>query len=122
MLHRVRGFALLDVMIAVVVFVIGATAVIRLFLGATEAVGQGRRWTAMAVAASREIVRLERVYRSPAPGCLVPPPGSALTVDGVGLTWTTTGDSISANVTLEVRAASARQVLVDTIVAGLLCR
>jgi Tfp pilus assembly protein PilV len=117
-----RGFALLDAMIAVVVFAIGATAVTRLFLGATEAVSQGRRWTAMAVAASREIGRLERDYRVAAPACLVPPPGSALTVDGVGLAWTTAGDSVGATVVLEARAASARRVMVDTIVAGLLCR
>ena len=120
--HRVPGFALLDVMVAVVVFVIGATAVIRLFLGATEAVSQGRRWTAMSVAAGRELVRLEQGYRALAPGCMVPPSGSALSVDGVGLTWAAVGDSISATVTIEVRAASARRVLVDTIVTGLLCR
>ncbi len=122
MLNRARGFALLDVMIAVVVFVIGATAVIRLFLGATEAVSQGRRWTAMAVAASREVARLERGYRTLAPGCLVPPAGTALSVDGVGLAWTATGDSIGATITMEVTAVSARRILIDTVVAGFLCQ
>jgi hypothetical protein len=120
--HQRRGFALLDVMIAIVVFTIGVSAVIHLFLGATEAVSQGRRWTAMAAAASREIARLERSYRSLAPGCQLPPPGTALTVDGVGLAWTAAGDSIGAILSLEVRAASARRILVDTVVSGLVCQ
>jgi Tfp pilus assembly protein PilV len=119
---RRRGFVLLDIMIAIIVFAIGVSAVVRLFLGATEAVSQGRRWTAMAAAASREIVRLERAYRSLAPGCQVPAPGTAFTIDGVGLTWTAAGDSVGATLSLEVRAASARRILVDTVVSGLVCQ
>jgi Tfp pilus assembly protein PilE len=122
MVNRSRGFALLDLLIAVVLLLIGTTAVTQLFLGATEAVSQGRRWTAMAVATSREVARLERGYRTLAPGCLVPPAGTSLSTDGVGLRWTAAGDSIAAIVTIEVRAASARRVLVDTVVAGFFCR
>ena len=122
MTGRPAGFALLDVMIAVVAFMIGATAVIRLFLGATEAVSQGRRWTAMSVAASRELARLEQGYRALAPRCVVPPAGSAASIDGVGLAWTAAGDSVSATVTMEVRAASARKVMIDTVVSGIICR
>lgn len=122
MRRQSSGFTLLNVMIALVVFALGASAAIHLFATSTEAVSLGRRWTSMAAAASRELVRLERTYRALAPGCLPPPSGTALSADGVGLTWTASGDSTGVTVAMEVRAASSRRALVDTVVAGFLCQ
>lgn len=122
MKRSVSGFSLFDVMVALVLLSLGISAVVQVFLASTTAVGVGRRWTAMAVAANRELGRLERNYRASAPGCLVPAPGTTLGLDGVTVSWTAVGDSVGATVTLEARAASARRSLVDTVVAGLLCR
>lgn len=119
--HR-GGFALVDLLLGMVVLLLGLAAATRVIQGATTAIGDGRRWSAMAFAATRELARLERGYLATRPACPPPPAGSLLGADGVSLRWTGVGDSVGAVVTMEVRASSARRVLLDTVVAGFLCR
>jgi hypothetical protein len=117
-----RGVALLDVAIALVILSIGVSALLRVWLGITEEVGAGRRWTLMATAAASELERLERSYRAGAPTCVPPAPGSAYTPEGVGLDWQTADSLGQLVVRLEVRAASGRRTLLDSLVARVACR
>jgi len=117
-----RGITLLDVTIALVIVSIGVSALLRVWLAITEEVGAGRRWTLMATAAASEVERLERSYRSAAPACALPPPGSSYTPEGVGLAWRTADSLGQLVIRLEVRAASSRRTLLDSVVALVPCR
>lgn len=116
------GFGLLDVLLALVVVLVGSVAMARLGLATADAVALGRRWTAMAAAAESELVRLEREFRIGRPGCAPPSSGSRVTADGVGLTWSVGGDSLTARVVLEVRAKTSRRSLFDSVATTLSCR
>ena len=117
-----RGITLLEVTIAIVTLSIGFTALIRIWMGLIALVGSGRRWTLMTAAASAELERLERLYRSGAPTCTVPPSGFTYTPDGVGLTWTTVDSAGQLGVEIEVRAREGRAVMVDTVATVVPCR
>ena len=88
----------------------------------SQAAALGHRWTVMAIAAERELIRLERDYRLAAPNCVPPPSASRTTPDGVGLDWTVRRDSAHIDVTLEVRGLAAHRLLADTIETGFPCR
>ena len=117
-----RGFTLLEVMFALIVLTVGLSLLARVTMTTTHATALGRRWTAMAAAAERELVRLEREYRGLAPNCVAPLAASRTTPDGVGLDWRVRLDSAAVAITLEVRARAAGRVLIDTIVTGFPCR
>ena len=119
---RRTGQSVLEVLFAVVTLTIGFTALLRIWIAETNAVGVGRRWTAMTAAAATELALLETSYRSAAPSCALPAPGTRYTPDGIGLTWTTADSSGQMVVQLEVRAAQARRTLVDTVASLVPCR
>jgi len=121
-MRRARGFTLPEVMLALVVLTIGFAAALRVWLGLTDAVATGRRWSAMSAAAGAEVARLERDYLAAAPACVPPAAGSRFAPGGIGLSWTVAPDSASVGITLEVRAALARRALVDTVVTAVACR
>ena len=122
MRNEQRGFSLIEVMIAVLLLAMAVTGFVRAALVGTGAVAAGRRWTAMAAAADSEVGRLARDYRAASPACVVPPPGSRVTADGVGVDWTISGDSIRAAVLVEARALTARRALIDTITTVVRCQ
>ncbi len=117
-----RGFTLLEVLFALVVLTVGLCLLARVTMITTQAAALGRRWTLMATAAERELIRLERDYRLLAPNCVAPMAGGRTTPEGVGLDWLIRADSVALKVTLEVRGLAAGRVLVDTIVTGFPCR
>ena len=119
---RRSGQSILEVLLAVVTLTIGFTALLRIWTAETSAVGIGRRWTAMTAAAATELAVLETSYRSAAPSCTLPPPGTRYTPDGIGLTWSTADSAGQMAVQLEVRAAQARRPLIDTISTLIPCR
>lgn len=116
------GFTLLEVMFALVVLTLGLSLLARVTLVTSQATARGRRWTVMAAAAERELIRLERDYRLAAPNCVPPPSASRTTPEGVGLDWSVRPDSVHIEVVLEVRGLAAGRALMDTIVTGFPCR
>lgn len=120
--RRPSGFSLFEVLLAVVTFAIGATALLKLVAQTAEVTGMSRRWLAMMAAVESQSAQLERAYRQAAPGCALPAPGAATTVDGVGLGWVVTGDTVAATITIEARAALARRTMADTFVTAVTCR
>ncbi len=116
------GFTLLEVMFSLVVLTLGLSLLARVTIVTSRAAALGRRWTVMATAAERELIRLERDYRLAAPNCLPPPSASRTTPEGVGLDWLVRPDSAHVEVVLEVRGMAAGRALLDTIVTGFPCR
>jgi len=119
--HR-SGFTLLEVLFALVVLTLGLALLARVTIATSEAAALGHRWTVMATAAERELIRLEREYRLAAPSCVPPLSASRTTPDGVGLDWLIQPDSAHVEVILEVRGLAAGRVLMDTIMTGFPCR
>lgn len=116
-----RGFSLIEVLVATVLLAMAVAGFSRAVVTGTGAVAAGRRWTSMAAAADSEVGRLSRDYRAAAPLCLVPPPGSRVTPDGVGVDWTAVGDSARLAVTVETRALAAGRSLIDSVEAVIRC-
>jgi Tfp pilus assembly protein PilV len=119
---RRSGQSVLEVLLAVVTLTIGFTALLRFWIAEANAVGIGRRWTAMTAAAATELAELETSYRAAAPSCALPAPGTRYTPDGIGLTWTTADSAGQLVVRLEVRAILARRTLADTVESLIPCR
>ncbi len=122
MREQLRGFSLIEVVVAVVLLAMAVSGFIRAVVEGTGAVATGRRWSAMAIAADSEVGRLARDYRATSPICLVPPPGSRVTPDGVGVDWAVAGDSVHLAVTVEARALVSRRALIDTISTVIRCQ
>jgi Tfp pilus assembly protein PilV len=119
---RRSGQSVLEVLLAVVTLTIGFTALLRVWVAETDAVGVGHRWTAMTAAAASELAELEAAYRAAAPACALPASGSNYTPDGVGLTWSTVDSAGQLAIVLEVRGAGARKILIDTVTTLVPCR
>src|SRR4051812_35366788 len=119
---RRSGQSVLEVLLAVVTLTIGFTSLLRIWTAETDAVGVGRRWTAMTAAAATELALLETAYRAAAPACVRPASGSNYTPDGVGLTWATIDSAGQLAIVLEVRGAGARRTLIDTVTTLVPCR
>lgn len=117
-----RGFSLIEVLVATVLLAMAVAGFARAVVVGTGAVSIGRRWTAMAVAADSEVGRLARDYRAGTPLCAVPPPGSRVTPDGVGIDWAAIGDSVRMLIAVEARARAAGRVLLDSIETVIRCR
>ncbi|MFN0178433.1 MAG: prepilin-type N-terminal cleavage/methylation domain-containing protein [Gemmatimonadales bacterium] len=120
--RRHPGFTLIEVLLAVVTFAIGVTALLKLVAQTAEVTGMSRRWLAMVAAVESQTAQLERAYREAAPACALPAAGVATTVEGIGLAWIVTGDTVGATITIEARAALARRTMVDTVVTAVTCR
>lgn len=121
MTHK-SGFSLIEILLAVVVATAGFTVVFRALAQTVDAASRARRWLAMTRAAQAQAARLELGYRSASPFCALPAPGTTTTIDGVTVSWTAAGDSVAATFTVEARAGTARRTLLDTLVAGAVCR
>ena len=116
------GFSLIEVVVSVVLLAMAVSGFIRAVIAGTGAVATGRRWSAMAIAADSEVGRLARDYRATSPICLVPPPGSRVTPDGVGVDWAVVGDSVRLAVTVEARALASGHALIDTLTSVVRCQ
>lgn len=121
-MSRQKGFSLFELMVAIVMIGISLTALIRAVGHSAEVSGRARRWVQMTAAVTSQLARLERGYRLAAPSCVLPAAGASTTFDGIGLTWALGGDSVSATITIEARAAVARRTLVDTVITAVGCQ
>jgi prepilin-type N-terminal cleavage/methylation domain-containing protein len=113
MLKPLRGFTLLEVLIALNIITIGLLGLLGTLGPMTKLAGQGRaRGRAALMMASRaDLLRTE--VKMGAPACVIPSGGSSLHPDGVFESWR--ARSVGASIELEILAGR------DTLVTRVPC-
>jgi prepilin-type N-terminal cleavage/methylation domain-containing protein len=114
------GFALFEVVLALVVLGIAGAVALQGGLALARSVQDGRRWTDAALLGSRTLAELEAAYRLGSPACAVPP-GGWRADRGIRADWSASDLGGAVEVALVLRAG-VRAGTVDTLVARMACR
>ena len=115
-----RGFVTIEVIVATVVFGIGALAVEAALLEQTRSWARGRVRARAAVIAETRLAGLRDTIRQAGPPCAAPSAGS-MSHPGVVEAWLIAGAPGGVAVTLEVRWSTARDRGADTVTTLLPC-
>lgn len=115
-----RGFATIEVIIATVVFGIGALAVEAALLEQTRSWARGRVRARLALIAETRLATLRDAIRRAGSPCAAPAAGS-VSHPGVVESWSIASAPGGVAVTLELRWSTARDRGADTVTALLSC-
>ncbi len=124
-IHRRRGFTMVEVMVALVLLTVGVMALVGSSAMVSRMIGRGRGSTIAVQVATARLERLRRIAASTTPRCASPEfaSDSALTA-GVSERWVVdapSGSGLSRRLSVVLTYRDARGLVRDTVHTVVLC-
>ena len=121
MRRAIAGFTLLEVLFAIVIVSVGVLGFAGTLRGVASLAGQGKARGHAAILLAARVSRLRSEVLAGAPGCAIPPAGSASSSSGIKESWAALLDGRLVEARIAVTIPRPGGTIADTLITRFPC-